>query len=1175
MLKQVFCFLAVLLLLTAVGNAEVKVFENGSFLNCWQEGGDFSIVNAPDATVSAHTEKTGTWAWASISNSGSTNIGANIYLEFDAYFDTTAQSGTRINTFHMQVNGDNGWTYKWEGNSTVWVNGNQDNLWDGVPFPENEWAHFKLDLTTNTQGGEFPANPNMGAIRMQFPEATSLYLDNITFTGAPENASPDVDAGVNQQIVLPTNTVQLDGTVSDDGMPDPPGAVTTLWEQISGPGTVSFGDDSAVDTSATFSTAGTYELRLTADDSELTGSDSVIITVYEEGYNNAPSADAGSDQIITLPDDYVDLNGTVSDDGIPDPPGTLTTLWETVSGPAAVNIDNPSAVDTFATFTTAGTYELRLTADDGDLSTSDEITVTVNPEGLVALYGKFEKSFQVDTVADNLQMPYDATPPAGVTPEQGVTVDVQFTPDDWQTVYTQPAFYYKDYDHQTVSGKDWIYPTGNDCWKVRFTPTEPGTWKYKIITTDAGGTTESEVMSFPVSDQPANKGFVKNSGEDTRYFEFSNGDFFLGLGYNMTYGMCDWKEPVTGNESNFEFLNQQGAQLFRTWLTHWSIYTSAWSAWTSPKSSLHSLYIPDAGMSIDQAYPGHDVSMKLVYDYRPVMWIGHFKKVPAVKPYTTYKIKITYNLPSDLDGPRVGGNPYGLVAKTSGWNQSLYNSGQGTVRSNYANQATTGWEVLEGEFTTGNDYWIPQGFFSLCLENVNEGSVAYIDKVEIREDLGNGELGPDIMTKPKMNQHQYMDQRLSFAFDKVMELAEEYDIYFKLVLLEKNDWTLDHINHDGQMVSSGSNEYFYGDWRNMTKNRWLQQAWWRYCQARWGYSTKIHSWELLNEGDPWNSRHYTQADEFGAYMHQFGNDHLVTTSFWHSFPKDNFWANSNYPNIDYADIHKYETGCIDTAASTYDLSLYRGAERPEGADMPLIRGETGFGSEVTSDTDAIWMHNYIWGLINSGGMYEQYWCEHNEFGQSPDPREHFLPFKHFMEGIPLNNGNFVDAGATAGSGLRAWGQVDTSAGKTHLWIQNKSHTWKNIVDGNPIPAVTGTVELPNVVANKKYAVQWWDPYESNKSQQVISTEIVYADGSGTLTLDVTDLQTDIAVKVIDIEGDLNNDMTVNYKDLAVLAGDWLLTPGSGDADIAPADGGDGVVDWRDFALVVKNWLTDY
>ncbi|HZN37075.1 MAG TPA: G8 domain-containing protein [Pirellulaceae bacterium] len=96
--------------------------------------------------------------------------------------------------------------------------------------------------------------------------------------------TPIVDAGVNQSIFAPNNAFTLDATVSN---PAPGGALTTTWSNVSGPGTVSFGDASAVDTMATFSTLGTYVLRLTASDGTFTHFDDV--TVYYNPANPATS----------------------------------------------------------------------------------------------------------------------------------------------------------------------------------------------------------------------------------------------------------------------------------------------------------------------------------------------------------------------------------------------------------------------------------------------------------------------------------------------------------------------------------------------------------------------------------------------------------------------------------------------------------------------------------------------------------------------------------------------------------------------------------------------------------------------------------------------------------------------------------------------------------------------
>lgn len=99
--------------------------------------------------------------------------------------------------------------------------------------------------------------------------------------------------------------------------------------------------------------------------------------MFESGFNQAPTVNAGLDQTITLPTDAT-LNGTVTDDGLPDPPATVTTTWSQVSGPGKVTFTNASAVDTTASFSTDSVYVLRLTPDNGELNTYDEVTVTVN-----------------------------------------------------------------------------------------------------------------------------------------------------------------------------------------------------------------------------------------------------------------------------------------------------------------------------------------------------------------------------------------------------------------------------------------------------------------------------------------------------------------------------------------------------------------------------------------------------------------------------------------------------------------------------------------------------------------------------------------------------------------------------------------------------------------------------
>ncbi len=94
--------------------------------------------------------------------------------------------------------------------------------------------------------------------------------------------------------------------------------------------------------------------------------------------NLAPVVSAGSDQIIPLSMSTT-LSGWVTDDGLPNPPAALTTTWTMTSGPAKVVFGNANATTTNVRFSKFGTYVLRLTASDSDLSSFGEVTIQVHP----------------------------------------------------------------------------------------------------------------------------------------------------------------------------------------------------------------------------------------------------------------------------------------------------------------------------------------------------------------------------------------------------------------------------------------------------------------------------------------------------------------------------------------------------------------------------------------------------------------------------------------------------------------------------------------------------------------------------------------------------------------------------------------------------------------------------
>ncbi len=311
--------------------------------------------------------------------------------------------------------------------------------------------------------------------------AGSAVIDKVTITPNPTNVGPLVNAGTDAGVTFPANAT-LNGTVTDDARPAPPGAFTTAWSKISGPGAVTFGDTAAIDTTASFTVPGNYTLRLTADDGAVKTFDNVAISANSGTTVNVIANDpAASEQgpgtgqftftrtgstagaltvnftvggtatagdyaalpaTVIIPDGFASttllvtpvddalvegpetvvitlaagfynvgasgsatvtiadndvvptvtitspnaptvnlpastgliLEATATDDGLP---GPLALTWSKVSGPGTVTFGSASTANTTATFSATGTYVVRLTANDGQFSGTDNVTVNV------------------------------------------------------------------------------------------------------------------------------------------------------------------------------------------------------------------------------------------------------------------------------------------------------------------------------------------------------------------------------------------------------------------------------------------------------------------------------------------------------------------------------------------------------------------------------------------------------------------------------------------------------------------------------------------------------------------------------------------------------------------------------------------------------------------------------
>lgn len=199
------------------------------------------------------------------------------------------------------------------------------------------------------------------------------------------NLPPVANAGNDAAIVLPVNSVQLNGSASSDA----DGSITArLWSKISGPAQYNFSSNTAVSPLLNNLVNGIYrlELRITDNDGAITR-DTVQITVYPS-LNTPPVANAGPNIIISLPVNTTTLSGAGSSDAN----GVITGYqWAQVSGPAIAAIATPNTVSTLISNLQAGVYsfELKVT-DDSSATARDTVLITVNtvPPPVITKYIK-------------------------------------------------------------------------------------------------------------------------------------------------------------------------------------------------------------------------------------------------------------------------------------------------------------------------------------------------------------------------------------------------------------------------------------------------------------------------------------------------------------------------------------------------------------------------------------------------------------------------------------------------------------------------------------------------------------------------------------------------------------------------------------------------------------------
>nr|XP_012609121.1 dyslexia-associated protein KIAA0319 homolog isoform X1 [Microcebus murinus] len=291
---------------------------------------------------------------------------------------------------------------------------------------------------------------------------------------------PVANAGPNQTITLPQNSITLNGNQSSDDHQ------IVLYEWSLAPG--SEGKEVAmqgVQTPYLHLSAmqeGEYTFQLMVTDSSRQQSTAVAMVTVQPENNRPPVAVAGPDEELVFPVASATLDGSRSSDDH----GIVFYHWEHVRGPSAVEMENIDKAIATVTGLQVGTYHFRLTVKDQQgLSSTSTLTVAVKKE--------------------------NNSPPraqAGgrhvlVLPNNSITLDGSRSTDDQGIVS-----YLWIRDGQSPAAGDVIDGSDRGA-ALQLTNLVEGVYTFRLRVTDSQGASDTDTATVEVQPDPRKSGLVE------------------------------------------------------------------------------------------------------------------------------------------------------------------------------------------------------------------------------------------------------------------------------------------------------------------------------------------------------------------------------------------------------------------------------------------------------------------------------------------------------------------------------------------------------------------------------------------------------------------------------------------------------------------------------------------
>lgn len=216
------------------------------------------------------------------------------------------------------------------------------------------------------------------------------------------------------------------------------------------------------------------------------------------------------------------------------------------------------------------------------LLASTSCAAPAESEPPLRVFGPFEAALDVPIEGAN---PFD--------PEE-LSVTVAFESPSGATT-TVPAFATRDYSRELEGGVERLSPAGEIGFRVRFTPTEAGTWRFRTTVERPGERVESAWTELEVAERGSRHGFVRLGGESRTALRFDDGTPYLAIGENLawydgrgTFAYDEWLEAIAAH----------GGTYARLWMPSWAFGLE----WVERDGEIVASSLGDYGARLDRAW---------------------------------------------------------------------------------------------------------------------------------------------------------------------------------------------------------------------------------------------------------------------------------------------------------------------------------------------------------------------------------------------------------------------------------------------------------------------------------------------------------------------------------------------------------------------------------------------